>query len=685
MKRVEEKRHFSSYQVLATTFILFGLIFTTFIPITNLIQINLANAAPLALPPETQYAGTDTGLRYDDQVSSYFNIGFTFNYYGNTYTQFQATTNGLLGFGGGPSNTWTNTTIPNSSAPNNSIFVFWDDLYPREANADVLYRTIGEVGNRELIVQWTNYGFYSYPDVPMGTFQVILYEGSNNIRMQYRQLLTEGHSFGESATIGLENATGTVAATYSYNTKSLDSEQAILWSWNGLNNYTYNSGAAYEGVYLYKDNPPPNVPELVSPSNGAAGVSTTPTFTWNAADGATSYNLVVSTSSSLSSPVINQSGLTSTSYEASGLSIGPTYYWGVEAINAYGNSWSSIWNFTTASGNSAPSDINLSNTSIGQGLPSGTTVGTLSTTDPDEEDTHTYSLVTGGGSADNESFTISGSTLMTAESLSQGDYTIRVRSSDGQAYVEKVFTISVTEVNVGPTDIALSHYSFSENLPAGTEIATLSTTDANASDTFTYSFVSGTGDADNSAFTITGSSLTINAIPDYETQTSYSIFVRSTDSGGLHVDKQFTIIVTDLDDDTIITVLSDTPDPTVVGEPFTVSVSVAPAYGAGTPTGEFDVSDGTNSCTGTLSAGTGSCSLTSSTSGSKTLNITYVGSLGWNLSTTTTPHIVNQADTTTTITSINSEPSELGSEYKIHFSVIPNAPSTATVASGTVV
>ena len=126
--------------------------------------------------------------------------------------------------------------------------------------------------------------------------------------------------------------------------ESLDPEQSILFTPSG-SSYVYNDGAAYEGVYLYADYPPPNVPELVSPANGSAGVSTSPTFTWNSTIGADTYNLVVSTNSSLSSPIINQTGLTTTSYAASGLSVGPTYYWGVEAENAYGNTWSSIWSF----------------------------------------------------------------------------------------------------------------------------------------------------------------------------------------------------------------------------------------------------------------------------------------------------------------------------------------------------
>jgi len=548
----EEKHHFPKRRILTTFLVLFLTLLSAFIPISSS-TISKVDAADLGLPPETYYAGTDTGLRGDDNYSSALNIGFGFTYFGNTYTQFQATTNGLIYFGGGDYYHYSNSAIPSPAEPNNAIYAFWDDLYSYDDTQLVLYRTIGDVGSRELIVQWTNYGYFN-SDLPMGTFQIILYEGSNNIRFQYRQLLTASRSYGQSATIGLENAGGTAAVQYSSETESLDPEQSILWT-PSSSSYTYDSGAAYEGVYLYNDNPPPNVPELVSPSNGSAGVSATPTFDWNAAIGADIYNLVVSTNSNLSSPIINQTGLTSTSYSGGSLSVGPTYYWGVEAENSYGNTWSSIWSFTTAAGNSAPSDITLSNDSISMGSPSGTTVGTFTTSDPDSGDTHTYTLVDGAGSSDNNSFTISGDTLLSAAILSAGDYTIRVRSADNDGlYLDKIFLIHVTEPNVAPTDISLSPDSVDENSGAGYTIGTFSTTDANSHDSFSYTFVPGTGDNDNSAFSISGSSLIINGNPDYESKSSYSIRVRSTDQGSLYTEKQLTILVNDLDDSLTVTI-----------------------------------------------------------------------------------------------------------------------------------
>ncbi|MDI6778973.1 MAG: S8 family serine peptidase [Bacteroidota bacterium] len=105
-------------------------------------------------------------------------------------------------------------------------------------------------------------------------------------------------------------------------------------------------------LLLYSLFPPttiPVAPILSSPANGATGVSTSPTLTWNASSGATSYRLQVSTSSAFTTTLVDQSGITSTSYSLTGLSSGTIYYWRVNATNSTGTSnWSSVWSFTTA-------------------------------------------------------------------------------------------------------------------------------------------------------------------------------------------------------------------------------------------------------------------------------------------------------------------------------------------------
>ena len=106
--------------------------------------------------------------------------------------------------------------------------------------------------------------------------------------------------------------------------------------------------------------------------------------------------------------------------------------------------------------------------------------------------------------------------------------------------------VSTSAPNAAPTDIALSATSIAENNAVDGNVGTLSTTDPDSGDTFTYSLVAGTGDTDNGSFSIIGRSLQAGVAFDFETKSSYSIRVRTTDSGGATFEKAFTITVTDV-------------------------------------------------------------------------------------------------------------------------------------------
>jgi hypothetical protein len=77
-------------------------------------------------------------------------------------------------------------------------------------------------------------------------------------------------------------------------------------------------------------------------------------------------------------------------------------------------------------------------------------------------------------------------------------------------------------------------------------VGTLGTTDPDAGNIFTYSLVTGTGSTDNVSFTVSGNQLLTAGSFDYETRSSYSIRLRSTDQGGLSFEKAFTITVTNI-------------------------------------------------------------------------------------------------------------------------------------------
>jgi hypothetical protein len=113
--------------------------------------------------------------------------------------------------------------------------------------------------------------------------------------------------------------------------------------------------------------------------------------------------------------------------------------------------------------------------------------------------------------------------------------------------------------NAAPTALTLSNSRVAENSATGTNIGAFNTTDPDTGDSFTYSLVSGSGDSDNASFTLEGATLNTAAIFDYETKSSYTIRVRTTDGGGLFFEQSFTISVTDVDETPIA--VDDLVDP----------------------------------------------------------------------------------------------------------------------------
>ncbi len=71
----------------------------------------------------------------------------------------------------------------------------------------------------------------------------------------------------------------------------------------------------------------------------------------------------------------------------------------------------------------------------------------------------------------------------------QPTVTAQVRVSDGKLWSDYVtVTVNVQNVNDSPTDILLSSNTIIEKEPIGTTVGTLSTTDEDAGDSFTYSW-----------------------------------------------------------------------------------------------------------------------------------------------------------------------------------------------------
>ena len=217
----------------------------------------------------------------------------------------------------------------------------------------------------------------------------------------------------------------------------------------------------------------------------------------------------------------------------------------LKTTDAAGASFEKPFTITVTNVNEAPTALASSSLIIAENSGANAEIGTLSSTDPDNGDTFTYTLVAGTGDTDNASFDISNGKLVAKNSLnfeSKSSYSVRVKTQDaGGLTFEDALAITVTNVNEAPTEISLDATAIDENVAIGTLVGNLSSTDEDAGDTFTYTLASGTND--NGSFGIDGSKLITATEIDFETKASYTVVVTTTDAGGASFDKTFAVNV----------------------------------------------------------------------------------------------------------------------------------------------
>ncbi len=314
-----------------------------------IIALLAVSLSTIAQPPEIIYPGNIAKTGYVNNTAyGPFDIGFNFTFYGNLYTQFYVSSNGLVTFGAG-SNDNTEDPIPTAGVPNNLIAAFWDDLII-DPSGSILFATIGAAPNRKLVVQFRNMGFYPFP-VYMGTFATILYETTNVIQVQYRLIILKDldRAHGGSATIGIENSDGTSGVQYAYQSPTAANTGTAVSFTPAGPTYTMNPDALYEGIRLTTNVvlPEPGTISLISPAENTT-IGTSHTFEWAPSSNASSYSLKLSLNSDLSGSTSYDAGA-NLSYNVTGLTPDVTYYWGVFATNATGFTWCEVDRFTTSS------------------------------------------------------------------------------------------------------------------------------------------------------------------------------------------------------------------------------------------------------------------------------------------------------------------------------------------------
>jgi len=134
-----------------------------------------------------------------------FSIGFSFKFYGTTYTQFYLNT-AMLQFGRSDSWSLQHVCIPSAAPPNSCAAAFWGCVGFYETSSRTYVKTVGTAPDRILVVQVN--GLQHCSDGAPMTFEILLFEGSNDIAFQYQSMSANSRGDGRDVTIGIEDQTG---------------------------------------------------------------------------------------------------------------------------------------------------------------------------------------------------------------------------------------------------------------------------------------------------------------------------------------------------------------------------------------------------------------------------------------------------------------------------------------------
>jgi Secretion system C-terminal sorting domain/Carboxypeptidase regulatory-like domain len=153
-------------------------------------------------------SGTGTNIASqlsDDSQAGPFPIGFSFNYYGTTYTDFYIHSNGIVSLTAIPTAPWTNAALPGTfTGP--VICWYWDDFnVSNGADGDIYYETVTIGDQNALVMSYVNCGHFGITAFMTG--QMILFDDS--------RIITQYDAFDltwplDSATIGLRNTDGSI-------------------------------------------------------------------------------------------------------------------------------------------------------------------------------------------------------------------------------------------------------------------------------------------------------------------------------------------------------------------------------------------------------------------------------------------------------------------------------------------
>ena len=197
----------------------------------------------------TGVSGTTSLAAGDDQVSNAFNLGFTFDYYGQAFTQARVATNGCLHFKTSGAYCNDYTPDPLTGQHTYTLYPLWTDLI-RDNDSQVLAKSFTD----KTVFGWYNMREYNRSGSD-NSFEVILWT-NDTFEFRYGALDIINHDV-------LIGEAGSSSQLYTYyfhdecNTGSTNTATCYNYDWNDSdkNQNLENGGSLYSEGYIDCSNP----------------------------------------------------------------------------------------------------------------------------------------------------------------------------------------------------------------------------------------------------------------------------------------------------------------------------------------------------------------------------------------------------------------------------------------------
>jgi len=168
----------------------------------------------IGFTPPHSYLQEGTGINIDDGYSNVIQLGFDFDFFGNTYNEVVIGGNGIINFDIGLAGgfcPWAfEEDLPSTTMQTkNAIFGAYHDMDPSVSSIDEInYAQYGTAPNRRFVVNFYLVPHFSCNDIE-STFQIVMYETTNDIDVYIKDKPVCGSWNSGNTVTGIQNIDGT--------------------------------------------------------------------------------------------------------------------------------------------------------------------------------------------------------------------------------------------------------------------------------------------------------------------------------------------------------------------------------------------------------------------------------------------------------------------------------------------